>query len=40
MGRGLRRIVDLFHLPSDLVEAHDRSLDMMAEGNEDEPSAE
>ena len=40
MGCGLRRIVDLFNLPSDLVEAHDRSLDAEAEENEDGLSAE
>jgi hypothetical protein len=40
MGRGLRRIVDMFYLPSDLVEAHDRSLDLAAEGNDEELSVE
>jgi hypothetical protein len=40
MGRGLRRIVDMFYLPSDLVEAHDRSLDLAAEENHEELTVE
>jgi hypothetical protein len=40
MGRGLRRIVDMFYLPSDLVEAHDRSLDLAAEESDKELNEE
>jgi hypothetical protein len=36
MGRGLRRIVDMFYLPDELVGAKDRSLELIAEGKEHE----
>jgi hypothetical protein len=30
----------MFYLPSDLVEAHDQSLELAAEGNDEEPGIE
>lgn len=40
LGRGLRRLIDMFHTANELVDENDRRLDILAAGDDDELTEE